>query len=200
DLARAAAAGDRRSARSRGHALARRARTGLPPHLGRGGHRRRGHARPRADARVRARPGIFRQPSACPGPAWPVAAMGGRCGALGKAVQRDVATLQQEFGRSFAGRPAVYAFATRTGFAFGLQEIFGVRGPDAGLLAVANGGITLPRQGAIVLNLQNVPNDKDFAIVRHELTHALVHETIGVDSTLPAWFDEGLATLEERAG
>ena len=120
--------------------------------------------------------------------------------ALVKAVERDVATLQQEFGRSFAGRPAVYAFATRTGFAFGLQEIFGVRGPDAGLLAVANGGITLPRQGAIVLNLQNVPNDKDFAIVRHELTHALVHETIGVDSTLPAWFDEGLATLEERAG
>jgi EAL domain-containing protein (putative c-di-GMP-specific phosphodiesterase class I) len=120
--------------------------------------------------------------------------------ALAKAVERDVATLQQEFGHTFAGRPAVYAFATRNSFAFGLQEIFGVRGPDAGLLAVANGGITLPRQGAIVINLQNVPNDKDFAIVRHELTHALVHETIGVDATLPAWFDEGLATLEERAG
>src|SRR5437870_1025716 len=120
--------------------------------------------------------------------------------ALAKAVERDVAKLEQDFGRAFASRPAVYAFATRNSFAFGLQEIFGVRGPDAGLLAVANGGMTLPRQGAIVLNLQNVPNDKDFAIVRHELTHALVHETIGVDATLPAWFDEGLATLEERAG
>ena len=120
--------------------------------------------------------------------------------ALAKAVERDVAKLEQDFARAFVGRPAVYAFATRNSFAFGLQEIFGVRGPDAGLLAVANGGMTLPRQGAIVLNLQNVPNDKDFTIVRHELTHALVHEMIGVDATLPAWFDEGLATLAERDG
>src|SRR5437867_198784 len=120
--------------------------------------------------------------------------------ALAKAVERDVAKLEQDFGRAFVGRPAVYAFATRNSFAFGLQEIFGVRGPDAGLLAVANGGMTLPRQGSIVLNLQNLPSDKDFAIVRHELTHALVHETIGVDSALPAWFDEGLATLMERDG
>jgi EAL domain-containing protein (putative c-di-GMP-specific phosphodiesterase class I) len=119
--------------------------------------------------------------------------------ALAKAVERDVAKLEQDFGRAFTHRPAVYAFATRNSFAFGLQEIFGVRGPDAGILAVANGGMTLPRQGAIVLNLQNVPNDKDFTIVRHELTHALVHETIGV-AALPAWFDEGLATLMERDG
>jgi EAL domain-containing protein (putative c-di-GMP-specific phosphodiesterase class I) len=120
--------------------------------------------------------------------------------AIAKAVERDVAKLEHDFGRAFERRPAVYAFATRTSFAFGLQEIFGVRGPDAGLLAVANGGITLPRQGAIVINLQNVPSDKDFAIVRHELAHALVHETIGLDAVLPAWFDEGLATLAERDG
>ena len=120
--------------------------------------------------------------------------------ALAKAVERDVAKLELDFGRAFVSRPAVYAFATRNSFAFGLQEIFGVRGPDAGLLAVANGGMTLPRQGAIVINLQNVPNDKDFTIVRHELTHALVHETIGLDAALPAWFDEGLATLMERDG
>ena len=120
--------------------------------------------------------------------------------ALAKAVERDVAKLKQEFGYAFTTRPAVYAFATRNSFAFGLQEVFGVRGPDAGLLAVANGGMTLPRQGAIILNLQNLPSDKDFTIVRHELTHALVHEMIGVDAVLPAWFDEGLATLEERDG
>jgi hypothetical protein len=111
-----------------------------------------------------------------------------------------MAKLAQDFGHTFAGRPAVYAFATRTSLSFGLQEIFGVRGPDAGLLAAANGGITLPRQGAIVINLQNVPNDKDYAIVRHELTHALVHQIIGVNASLPAWFDEGLATLIERDG
>jgi EAL domain-containing protein (putative c-di-GMP-specific phosphodiesterase class I) len=118
--------------------------------------------------------------------------------ALASAIERDMATLEQELGHTFAGRPAVYAFATRTSFALGLQKIFGVRGPDAGLLAAANGGITLPRQGAIVINLQNVPNDRDYAIVRHELTHALVHEIVGLKASLPAWFDEGLATLVER--
>jgi EAL domain-containing protein (putative c-di-GMP-specific phosphodiesterase class I) len=120
--------------------------------------------------------------------------------ALASAIERDMAKLEVDLGHTFASRPAVYAFATRNSFAFGLQEIFGVRGPDAGLLAAANGGITLPRQGAIVINLQNVPNDKDYAIVRHELTHALVHEIIGLNATLPAWFDEGLATLMERDG
>jgi len=120
--------------------------------------------------------------------------------ALASAMERDMAKLERELGHTFASRPAVYAFATRTSFAFGLQQVFGVRGPDAGLLAAANGGITLPRQGAIVINLQNVPNDKDYAIVRHELTHALVHEIVGLNASLPAWFDEGLATLIERDG
>ncbi len=120
--------------------------------------------------------------------------------ALAAAIERDMASVEDELGHSFASRPAVYAFASRTSFAFGLQTVFGVRGPDAGLLAAANGGITLPRQGAIVINLQNVPNDKDFAIVRHELTHALVHEIVGVNTSLPAWFDEGLATQIERDG
>jgi len=120
--------------------------------------------------------------------------------ALAAAVERDMTTVERTLDHSFASRPAVYAFASRTSFAFGLQTVFGVRGPDAGLLAAANGGITLPRQGAIVINLQNVPNDKDFAIVRHELTHALVHEIVGVNTSLPAWFDEGLATQIERDG
>jgi EAL domain-containing protein (putative c-di-GMP-specific phosphodiesterase class I) len=120
--------------------------------------------------------------------------------AIANAIERDMATIEQDLGHAFANRPAVYAFATRNSFALGLQQIFGARGPDAGLLAAANGGITLPRQGAIAINLQNVPNDKDFAIVRHELTHALVHEIVGPTASLPAWFDEGLATLIERDG
>jgi EAL domain-containing protein (putative c-di-GMP-specific phosphodiesterase class I) len=120
--------------------------------------------------------------------------------ALVAAVERDMARVEGELDHSFTSRPAVYAFATRNSFAFGLQSVFGVRGPDAGLLAAANGGITLPRQGAIVINLQNVPSDKDFAIVRHELTHALVHQIVGLNASLPAWFDEGLATQIERGG
>lgn len=119
---------------------------------------------------------------------------------VAKAVDRDMQELEQEFGRAFTARPSIYLFSTRASFALGLQQMFGVRGPDAGLLAAANGGVTLSRQGAIVINLQNLRNDVDLAIVRHELTHALVHEIIGPDTIVPAWFEEGLATLEERKG
>jgi len=118
--------------------------------------------------------------------------------AVARAVDRDMQELEQEFGRTFDARPSIYLFSTRASFALGLQQVFGVRGPDAGLLAAANGGVNLSRQGAIVINLQNLRNDKDLAIVRHELTHALVHEIIGPEAVLPAWFEEGLATLEER--
>ncbi len=117
---------------------------------------------------------------------------------VARAADRDMEQLARDYGRDFARRPAIYVFASRSSFALGLQQLFGVRGTDAGLLAAANGGVNLPRQGAIVINLQNVPNDGDLAIVRHELTHAMVHEIIGPQGTLPAWVDEGLATLEER--
>lgn len=119
---------------------------------------------------------------------------------VAKAVDRDMQELEQEFGHAFTARPSIYLFSTRASFALGLQQMFGVRGPDAGLLAAANGGVTLSRQGAIVINLQNLRNDTELAIIRHELTHALVHEIIGPDTVLPAWFEEGLATLEERKG
>jgi len=120
--------------------------------------------------------------------------------AIARAVDRDMRELEQGFGHAFSTRPSIYVFSTRASFGLGLQQMFGVRGPDAGLLAAANGGVNLSRQGAIVINLQNLPNDNDFAIVRHELTHALVHEIIGPETILPAWFEEGLATLEERKG
>ena len=117
---------------------------------------------------------------------------------LANAVDRDLGQVEVDYGRQFEERPAIYVFATRSTFALGLQQLFGVRTTDAGLLAAANGGVTLPRQGAIVINLQNVRSEGDLAIVRHELTHALIHQIVGADASVPAWLDEGLATLEER--
>ncbi|TMC74622.1 MAG: hypothetical protein E6J09_14320 [Chloroflexi bacterium] len=117
---------------------------------------------------------------------------------LASAVDRDLSQVELDYGRQFDQRPAIYVFATRSSFALGLQQLFGVRTTDAGLLAAANGGVTLPRQGAIVINLQNVKSEGDLAIVRHELTHALIHQIVGADASVPAWLDEGLATLEER--
>src|SRR5437870_3102306 len=94
-------------------------------------------------------------------------------------------------------RPAIYVFATRSSFALGLQQLFGVRMTDAGLLAAANGGITLPRQGAIVINLQNVKSEGDLAIVRHELTHALIHQIVGADASMPR-SEEHTSELQSR--
>ena len=114
-------------------------------------------------------------------------------------VDGDIASLEQEFGRTLESRPSIYIFATRSNFALGLQKAFGVRGPDAGVLAAANGGIALTRQNAIVINLQNV-NAKDLAVVRHELTHTMVHQMIGADGSIPTWLHEGIATTQERRG
>jgi hypothetical protein len=117
---------------------------------------------------------------------------------IARAVDRDAEQVSSDYGRAFTRRPVVYVFATRTSFAIGLQRLFGARATDAGLLAAANGGVTLPRYGAVAINLENLSSDRDLAIVRHELTHALVHEIVGPDALLPSWVDEGLATLEER--
>jgi EAL domain-containing protein (putative c-di-GMP-specific phosphodiesterase class I) len=114
-------------------------------------------------------------------------------------VDGDIASLEQEFGQKLDSRPSIYVFATRSNFALGLQQAFGVRGPDAGVLAAANGGIALTRQNAIVINLQNV-NASDLAVIRHELTHTMVHQIIGADGSIPTWLHEGIATTQERRG
>ena len=118
--------------------------------------------------------------------------------ALAAATDRDVAQLEEQFGRKFSAVPRIYVFATRSSFALGLEQLFGAPGRDAAVLAATSGGVALPRQGAIVLNLQNTDPTR-ITIVRHELTHILVHQIAGTSVVLPAWFDEGLATLEQNA-
>lgn len=118
---------------------------------------------------------------------------------IADALERDIPAVERDLGVAFQRRPTVYVFADRAGFARGLERVFGVSGATAGLLASANGGATVPRADAIVLSWQGFSSDPALAIVRHELTHALVHATIGPTAAPPpAWFDEGMATLEER--
>jgi hypothetical protein len=66
------------------------------------------------------------------------------------------------------------------------------------MLAAANGGVAFPRLGAIAINWESVRGEASLSVVRHELTHLLVHQIAGVETELPAWFDEGLATLAAR--
>jgi len=117
---------------------------------------------------------------------------------IADAVARDVAASEQWLGASFQKAPDVYVFATRNSFSFALQRGFGQRATDSAALATANGGVAFPGQNAIVVNWENVRGDTNVAIVRHELTHVLIHQLAGVNTELPAWFDEGVATLAER--
>lgn len=117
---------------------------------------------------------------------------------IAAAVSGDVAEMQQMLATSFERQPAVYVFTTRASFAFALQRSFGQSGTEAGMLAAANGGVAFPRQGAIAINWENVRGDASLSVFRHELTHLLVHQIAGVGTELPAWFDEGLATLAAR--
>ena len=114
------------------------------------------------------------------------------------AVGRDVIATQADLGTSFERAPDVYVLGTRASFAFALQRAFGQRATDAAALSVANGGVNFPGQSAIVINWQNVSGDHDLAVIRHEFTHALVHQIAGVSTDIPAWVDEGLATRAER--
>jgi EAL domain-containing protein (putative c-di-GMP-specific phosphodiesterase class I) len=117
---------------------------------------------------------------------------------LSLALEEAVRGTERDYGRAFAQRPLVYAFATRASFAHGLERGFGYRGAAVGMLAAGNGGVTLTRAGAIAINWSLVRADSSLAIVRHEVTHAMVHQIVGPNVTLPAWVDEGLATLAQR--
>jgi len=112
------------------------------------------------------------------------------------AVTGDLAGVQEMLGTSFDRQPAVYVFATRASFAFALQRSFGQSGTDAGMLAAGNGGVAFPHQGAVAINWAAVGTS--LSVIRHELTHLLVHQIAGVTTDLPAWFDEGFATLSAR--
>jgi EAL domain-containing protein (putative c-di-GMP-specific phosphodiesterase class I) len=114
------------------------------------------------------------------------------------AVSRDLPATERALGAKFDAAPTVYVFATRGSFALALQRGFGQRSTEAAALAATNGGVAFARDGTIAINWENVRGETSLPIVRHELTHLLTHQLAGAETELPAWFDEGLATLAER--
>ena len=117
---------------------------------------------------------------------------------IAAAVERDLSATERMLGAAFERAPTVYVLATRSSFAYAVQRGFGQSSTEAGALAAGNGGVAFPRQAAIVVNWEAVRTDSSLSLIRHELTHVLAHQLAGVETELPAWFDEGLATLAER--
>jgi len=115
-------------------------------------------------------------------------------------LQADMASVQDYFGREFMRAPAVFVFATRGSFAAALERQLGYPAPVSARLAAESGGLLITGLDAIAINAENVLGGvRPPTILRHELAHVLLHELAG-DGTMPAWLDEGLATLIERAG
>lgn len=69
---------------------------------------------------------------------------------------------------------------------------------------VKNGGQAGWSHGAALVRLRSIriyPSANGFfdSILPHELGHIVLHEYVGIDTTIPLWFDEGVAMYQEKA-
>jgi len=112
------------------------------------------------------------------------------------ALVQDAAADEAFFGRAFADPPAVLLFTSRQSFAAALERQFGFSPETAAVLARQSGGVTLAGIDAIAINGENLLTAGRPTIFRHELAHVAIHRLAG--DAIPAWLDEGLATLAEE--
>jgi len=116
-------------------------------------------------------------------------------GAIFATLVQDANAFEAYFGRKFDDPPAVFLFTSRESFAGALERQFGFSAETAGLLARQTGGVTLAGIDAVAINGESILGAGRTTIFRHELTHVAVHRLTG--DSVPAWLDEGLATIVE---
>lgn len=117
---------------------------------------------------------------------------------IAAAVERDVPAVEREYGVPFRARPLIQVFATVMSFEEAVQVLYRYPATVARALGLSGGGMDRP-SGTIVVNWARVRGDRVITIFRHELSHLMVRQIVGVDTAVPAWFDEGLATLSQYA-
>jgi len=108
----------------------------------------------------------------------------------------DAAAVRAFFGRDLGDPPAVLLFTSRQSFALALERQFGFSVDSAEILARQTGGVTLAGIDAVAINGESVLAAGRSTIFRHELAHVAIHRLAG--NAVPAWLDEGLATLVEE--
>jgi len=119
-------------------------------------------------------------------------------GAINTQINADIASIQQDYGRSFAARPEVYLLATDVTYATAQTQILGiapvfVTSPTLVDEFESAGVYYLKR---VAMDLARIGNGIPFTTARHELTHMMIDEITG-DELVPAWLNEGSARLEE---
>lgn len=118
--------------------------------------------------------------------------------AIVAAIERDVPAVEREYGHPFTLRPVIQVFALTGTFEQAVQQLYGYPPQVARSLGGAGGAMDRT-SGTIVINWQRLAADRPITIIRHELSHLMVRQIVGVDASVPAWFDEGLATLSQYA-
>lgn len=117
--------------------------------------------------------------------------------ALGRDVDRSVAYVEALFEHKFAAPPKLVLFGNTASFSAGLAELFNYAEGDVARSASAYGGLYDHATSTIAVNLQAIAPDDRASTLEHELTHYVVREIMS-GRGLPAWFEEGVATLAER--
>jgi hypothetical protein len=111
-------------------------------------------------------------------------------------IDGDMATIEADLGRTFAGRPTLFVFASQASATLGIQTIAKATAEEASELATTARGFYDPPSANIFLIWSNM-NRVPINTTRHELTHHLFQQVAGPRSFIPAWFNEGNAVLEQ---
>lgn len=114
---------------------------------------------------------------------------------ISAARERDIRALEADFARRFEPAPSIYVFAIPGTFELGLIILFRMTPTVARSLANGHAGALDVGSVSVALDWQLVRFQRPLTIIRHELTHAMVHQIVGRDVELPAWLDEGLAAM-----
>lgn len=118
---------------------------------------------------------------------------------IARAADADVVHVQREFGHAFDPQPAAYVFGSPSSFAHGLRTALGRPAAQAQAIASRHGGLFDPASGGILVNWQLVRAVEPVTILRHELAHAMIRQIVGPRAELPAWLEEGLASVVEQS-
>lgn len=114
---------------------------------------------------------------------------------IARAQERDIRALEADFARRFDPSPSVYVFAIPGTFELGLIVLFRITPAAARGIANGHAGALDVGTVSVAIDWQLVRLERPLTIIRHELTHAMVHQIVGRDAELPAWLDEGLAAM-----
>jgi len=119
-------------------------------------------------------------------------------GAINTQINADIASIQQDYGRSFVARPEVYLLATDATYATAQTQILGIAPTFVTSPTLVDefesAGVYYVKR--VAMDLARIGNGIPFTTARHELTHMMIDEITG-DELVPAWLNEGSARLEE---